>query len=36
MPVTHVLHKGPVKVVESKGWITRSLANEVQIHTIEH
>jgi len=30
MPVTHVLHKGPIKVLESEGWITRSLANEVR------
>jgi len=35
MPVTHVIHKGPVKVFENKGWITRSLANEVQFHAIE-
>jgi len=32
MPVTHVLHKGPVKVLESEGWITRSLARS---HAIE-
>jgi len=33
MPVTHVLHKGPVKVLESEGCITRFLANEVRFHT---
>jgi len=32
MPVTHVLHKGLVKVLESEGWITRSLARS---HAIE-
>ena len=35
MPVTHVLHNGPVKVLESEGWITSSLANEVPSHVIE-
>jgi len=35
MPVTHVLHNGPVKVLESEGWITRSLANEVRSRAIE-
>jgi len=35
MSVTHVLHNGPVKVLESEGCITRSLANEVEFHTIE-
>jgi len=35
MPVTCVLHNGPVKVLESEGWITRSLANEVRSRAVE-